>query len=66
MRMTAYHGHDDDFLYEAQAPAAHTTDDPSAKQDHQLSWRLRQLVSPPQIPSFSMRITFLRKRPKTS
>jgi hypothetical protein len=64
--MTGFHSHDDDFLYESQAASNHTTDDPNGKQDHQLSWRLRELVSPTKFPEFFIRVTFFRQKPKSS
>jgi hypothetical protein len=64
--MTAFHGHDDDFLYEYQAVPNRTTDDRTGKQEHQLSRRLQELISPTRFPEFLIRVSFFRKKPKSS
>jgi hypothetical protein len=63
--MTGFHSHDDDFLYEYQAAPTHTTNDPAAKQDHQLSRHLRELISPTKFPEFIIRIRISRQKPSS-
>jgi hypothetical protein len=56
--MTGFHSHDDDFLYEFQKDPNHITDDRTGKQEHQLSRRLQELISPTKFPEFIIRVFF--------
>jgi hypothetical protein len=62
LSMTGFHSHDDDFLYEYQAAPNHTTEDPKAMQEHQLSRHLRELISPTKFPEFIIRVFFSRQK----